>query len=309
MSALIEVILPVFFVIGFGYLARRVLGASQTLFEGAMAFAQSYALPVLLFRGISNLHLGETFDPLMLTAFYTGVVAGFLAGLFGARVLFHRPWPDSVAVAFAAAFSNGGLLGLPITERAYGSEALAYNFAIIAFHAPFVYLIATTAMEIVRAGGRSLGATVLSVLRAMSRNPMLIGIVLGALWNVTGLTMPGAAANAVDLVAAAAIPTALFGLGGILATYRPEGDLRLVAWIAAVSLLMHPAITYGLGHAFALSQGAIRSSVLMAAMAPGVNAYVFASLYGVAKRITASAVLVGTAGSILTAWAWLWVLG
>ncbi|SMH53225.1 AEC family transporter [Maritimibacter sp. HL-12] len=309
MSVLIEVILPVFIVIGFGYLARRALGAPESLFEGAMGFAQGFAFPVLLFRGISRLDLGETFDPFMLSAFYTGVVVGFFAGLFGARLLFRRPWPDSVAVAFAAAFSNGGLLGLPITERAYGVEALAYNFAIIAFHAPFVYLISTTAMEIVRAEGRSVGATVMQVSRSMSRNPMLIGIVLGALWNLSGLTMPGTMAGAVDMVAGAAIPTALFALGGILASYRPEGDIRLVIWVSGVSLLLHPAITWGLGHAFAIPEGAIRSSVLMAAMAPGVNAYVFASMYGVAKRVTATAVLVGTAASILTAWGWLTVLG
>jgi len=309
MSALLEVILPVFLVIGFGYGARALLKTPDILFEGAMGFAQAFAFPVLLFRGISQLDLGQTFDPFMLTAFYTGVVAGFFAGLFGARFLFGRAWPDSVAVAFATAFSNGGLLGLPITERAYGVEALSYNFAIIAFHAPFVYLLATTAMEIVRADGRSVVATVASVVRAMAKNPMLIGIVLGALWNVGGLVMPSPMASAVDLVAGAAIPTALFGLGGILAAYRPEGDLRLVAWIAAVSLLMHPALTYGLGHAFSLSDGAIRSSVLMAAMAPGVNAYVFASLYGVAKRVAATAVLIGTAASLITAWGWLAVLG
>lgn len=309
MSVLLDVILPVFLVIGFGYAARRFLGASDSLFEGAMGFAQGFAFPVLLFRGISRLDLAETFDPFMLTAFYTGVVVGFFAGLFGARLIFGRPWPDSVAVAFAAAFSNGGLLGLSITERAYGTEALAYNFAILAFHAPFIYLIATTAMEIVRAGGRSLGATVLQVARAMSRNPILIGIVLGALWNVTGLAMPGAAASAIDLIAGTAIPTALFALGGIIAAYKPEGDLRLVLWVAGVSLLLHPAITWGLGHGFGLSEGAIRSAVVMAAMAPGVNAYVFASMYGVAKRVAATAVLVGTAASILTAWGWLTVLG
>ena len=32
-------------------------------------------------------------------------------------------------------------------------------------------------------------------------------------------------------------------------------------------------------------------------------------MYGVAKRVAATAVLVGTAASILTAWGWLTVLG
>jgi hypothetical protein len=47
----------------------------------------------------------------------------------------------------------------------------------------------------------------------------------------------------------------------------------------------------------------------MASMAPGVNAYVFANMYGTAKRTAATAVLVGTAASILSVWGWLWVLG
>ena len=308
MQTLIVVILPVFLVIGFGYGARRGLGARESLFEGLMAYAQGFAFPVLLFRGVSQLHLGETFDPPMLAAFYIGVSAGFLAGLLGARFLFHRPWPDSIAIAFATAFSNGGILGLPITERAYGTEALVYNYAIIAFHAPFVYMLGVTAMEIARAEGRSAGATMLSVLRSMSRNPMVIGIGLGAAVNLTGLPLPGAVVSAVDMVTASAIPTALFALGGVLAAYRPEGDLRLVAYIVAVSLVLHPAIVFGLAQLFDIGIGQTRSAVLMAAMAPGVNAYVFANMYGVAKRVNATAVLAATVVSILTIWLWLSVL-
>ncbi len=43
-------------------------------------------------------------------------------------------------------------------------------------------------------------------------------------------------------------------------------------------------------------------------MAPGVNAYIFANMYGVAKRVAASAVLVATAASLATTWVWLNVL-
>ena len=43
-------------------------------------------------------------------------------------------------------------------------------------------------------------------------------------------------------------------------------------------------------------------------MAPGVNAYLFANMYGVAKRVAASAVLIATALSVLTVWGWLSIL-
>lgn len=309
MGSLLDVVLPVFLVMGFGYVAAWKLGLSEKTVDALMTFAQGFAFPVMLFRGISRLHLGETFDPAMLGAFYIGVIVGFFAGLVGARYIFKRPWEDSVAVAFAAAFSNGGLLGLPITERAYGTDALAFNYAIIAFHAPFVYTLAVTAMEIVRAEGRSAAATAFSVVKSMLKNPFVIGIGLGAFVNVTGLPIPATVSGAVDMIASAAIPVALVGLGGVLYRYRPEGDLKLAAWIAGVSLLLHPATVLGLSQLFGLAEGPTRSAVLMAAMAPGVNAYVFANMYSVAKRVAATAVLVGTALSVFTVWFWLGVLG
>jgi len=309
MGALLDVILPVFLVLGFGYVAAWKLGLNEKAVDGLMTFAQGFAFPVMLFRGISRLHLGETFDPLMLGAFYLGVLASFFAGLYGARYLFRRPWQDSVAIAFAAAFSNGGLLGLPITERAYGTDALAFNYAIIAFHAPFVYTLSVTAMEIVKAEGRGVVETAFSVIKSMIRNPFVIGIGLGAIVNVTGLPLPATVTSAVDMIASATIPVALVGLGGVLYRYRPEGDLRIAIYVAAISLLLHPAVVLGLSHLFNIGIGPTRSAVLMAAMAPGVNSYVFANMYGVAKRVAATAVLVGTALSIFSVWLWLGMLG
>ena len=49
----------------------------------------------------------------------------------------------------------------------------------------------------------------------------------------------------------------------------------------------------------------MRSAVVTASMAPGVNAYLFANLYGAAVRSAASGVLIATALSILTIWGWL----
>jgi len=37
-------------------------------------------------------------------------------------------------------------------------------------------------------------------------------------------------------------------------------------------------------------------------MAPGLNAYIFANMYGRAKRVAASTVLIVTAGSVFTIW-------
>jgi predicted permease len=140
------------------------------------------------------------------------------------------------------------------------------------------------------------------------RNALVIGIGLGFAVNLTGVPMPGVVNDALDLLIRAALPTALFGLGGVLVRYRLEGDLRVIGWVCAVSLLLHPAIVWTLGTVTGLSTDAFRSAVVTAAMPPGVNAYIFAAMYGVAMRVAASAVLIATALSVVTAWGWLQVL-
>lgn len=311
MSALLDVILPVFLVIGFGWIAARASLFSESAVDGLMRFAQNFAVPCLLFRSIAQLDLSATFDLRLFASFYAGALAGFALGFIGARVLFGRPVTDAVAIGFCATFSNTLLLGLPITERAYGPEALAANYAIIAVHSPLLYTIGIMAMEVAlsHGQGKTPARLVGQAARAIATQPLVIGIALGFAVNLSGLALPGALWSAVNLIAPAAIPAALFGLGGVLYRYRPEGDMKAIAMVVALSLVVHPAITFGLGRwAFGLTTDQLRSAVVTGAMAPGVNAYLFAHMYGAAKRVAASAVLIGTGTTILTAWGWLHIL-
>ncbi len=301
MSALVSVILPVFIVLGFGYLARWRDYFSDAGVDGLMKFAQSFAIPCLLFRAIAGLDLGQDFDLSLLLSFYSGAFTGFVAGIIGACLLFARTWEDSVAIGFCGLFSNSLLLGLPITERAYGPDALTANFAIISVHAPFCYLIGISTMEIVRARGQTLALLPAKIGRAIFSNSLIIGISLGFAVNLTGLPLPVVLTDALDLIIRAALPAALFGLGGVLYRYRPEGDMRTILFIVAVSLVLHPTVVWIVGRQTGLSTEAFRSAVITAGMAPGINAYLFANMYGAARRVAASAVLIGTALSIFTA--------
>ncbi|MEM8539016.1 MAG: AEC family transporter, partial [Pseudomonadota bacterium] len=162
-----------------------------------------------------------------------------------------------------------------------------------------------TVMEIVRARGQAVTSLVPRVLKAMFSNALIIGIVAGFAVNLLGLTLPQTLNDALDLMVSAALPAALFGLGGVLVSYRPEGDLRIVLYICLVALLLHPLITRVLGLSLGVPVDATRSAVLTAAMAPGINTYIFASMYGRAMRVAATTVLVATVLSIVTVWLWL----
>ena len=294
-QSLIDVILPVFLVIGAGYTATRSGYFKESYVDGLMHFTQGFAIPCLLFLAIANLDLSASFDPRLLASFYSAAGLCFIAGMVGARFIFKRDWEDAVAIGFCCLFSNSVLLGLPITERA--------------FHSPFCYCVGITVMEVFRNRGHGGTRMVTSVLSAMFKNALILGISLGFIVNLTGFMIPAVVDEALNLITRAALPGALFALGGVLVKYRPEGDLRTILFVCCISLMVHPSLVWLFGSTLALPQDLFRSGVLTAAMAPGFNAYIFANMYGRAKRVAASSVLIGTAASIMTVWLWLTLLG
>ncbi|MBF9032438.1 AEC family transporter [Rhodobacterales bacterium HKCCE3408] len=309
MGDVLAVILPVFLVIGAGFVAVWRGLFSDEAVEGLNVFTQKFAIPCLLFSAIATLDLGEDFDARLLLSYYTGSTISFTAGLVGGRYLVRRPWTDAVAIGFACLFANSVLLGLAVTERAYGADALAPNYAIVSIHAAFCYAIGIVAMEIARAGRSGPVTLARNVGRAILGNALMIGIGLGFAVNLSGLPIPGIVDDALSLMIRAALPAALFGLGGVLYRYRPEGDAATIALICVVSLLLHPVIVFAMGSLVTgLTAGQLRSAVITASMAPGVNSYLFANMYGAARRAVASSVLIGTALSILTASAWIALL-
>jgi predicted permease len=308
--AILLVVLPVFLVMGGGYLAARSGVFSSAAVDGLMVYAQTFAVPCLLFRGLVDLDLGAVFNARLLVSFYVGATVAFTLAVIAERRIFRRRPGEAVAIGFGALFSNSVLLGLPIMERAYGPGALAPNFAIISIHAPFCYLVGITAMEIARADGAGLIATARAIGRTVFRNALMIALALGFAVNLSGLELPGPVRAALDMVADSALPGALFALGGVLTRYAVRSSLGEAGTISFLSLVLHPAIAYLLSAwVFDLPEDFVRAAVVTAAMAPGVNTYVFASLYARGQAQAASAILLATGLSVLTISAWLTLLG
>ena len=305
MSTLLDVIIPVFLIVGSGYCAVWFRLFSTETIDGLMKFSQNFAIPILLFNAISKVDLVNVFDLNLFFSFYFGATAGFLIGFFGSHYLFSRPLEDSVAIGFCCLFSNTVMLGLPITERAFGEDALQHNFAIVSIHAPFCYFLGITVMELIKTSEKSISKKSMVIFKAMFSNALVVGIVLGFLVNIFEVILAKSIQSSVDMITAVALPAALFGMGGVLYQYRPEGDIGPIIMICFVSLLIHPAIVWITGLNLELNNMQLKSAVLTAAMAPGINTYVFANMYGKAKRAASTGVLISTALSIGTVWIWL----
>jgi len=301
---ILNIVAPVFLVIALGYLAVRSGITTAESIDQLMKFAIQFAIPCLLFRATSTIDLDVAFGWRMMLAYYLAASACFIAAFLVVKNFFKRRPGEAVGIAFAALFSNLVMLGLPISERAWGVDNMAPSYALVAVNAPICYLIGITAMEYLRADGRGVTETSRIVLRAMFRNSLMIGIGLGFIVNLGGIALPGALLAAIELLARAALPVALFALGGVLTRYTLSKSLGEAGLIVTLSLVVQPAITLLLSWQFQLPEATTRSIVLMSAVAPGLNAYLFASMYDRGTEVAASAVLLSTilAGFTVSAW-------
>lgn len=308
--ALLIIVLPVFLVVGCGYVLVRARVFPADGVDLLVKFATGFAVPVLLFRAMYQLDLGVIAAWQHYASFYGAALASFALGIVLARLIWKRRPGEAVAVGFCALFSNSVLLGLPIMERAYGAGALAQMYALLAVHTPICYFVGILSMEFSRRDGAPVHLALRRTIEAMFKNALTIGLALGLLLNVAGVVLPLPVLAAVDMISNAALPVALFGLGGVLTRYALRGDFSEAITVSLISILVHPALAWLLSaHVFGMGEQFVRAAVVMAAMPTGLNGYIFAALYGRAVRTSASTVLIATVLSLLSIPFWLAVLG
>lgn len=309
-AALLTIVMPVFLVVGAGYAAVRFRIFPDAGVDPLVRFATGIAVPVLLFRAMYNLDLAAAIRWDHLASFYIAALVCFFGAMAAARLGWRRRPGEAVSVGFLAFFSNTVLLGLPIIERAYGAPELEAAFAIVAMHAPFGYLVGILTMEFMRRDGAPLSTALKRTASGMFQNALTIGIAAGLAVNLSGFRLWEPVEGAVDMVARAALPVALFGLGGVLTRYALKRALGEATMASGFSLLVHPFLAWVLAaHVFGLPEPFVRSAVVIAAMPAGVNGYVFAQMYDRAVGTAASGVLLATLLSVGTITFWLAFLG
>jgi len=310
MLQIVNVVLPVFAIIALGYGAVRLRLYPTEGVRGLVAFVNNFATPCLLFEAMLRSDFGSTFNPGVIVPFYVGALFSLLCGSLIAWRWFGARPGESITSGFSAMFTNTVLIGIPVLHRAYGDAALPTVFSIIAFHAPMLITLGMIVMELVRRDGGSLARSLAAALVRIVRNPLLWGVALGLAANWAQLDIPEPGMAFLDMMAAAVLPAALFGMGGALNEYRVSDSWVQASAMSVFKLVVHPIIAYVLMlHVLHVPFEIARYGILLAAMPTGINAYVFATYYERGVNVAANVVLVSTIASMATVAAWLYILG
>ena len=309
MAGLLSLCLPIFAVIGLGWLAAaKTRLAPPVMVEAVGAFSFMFALPAMLLRLMANQPLAEVFDPVFFAAYLACCLAVLfttlgLAWLVLRRRRDHAP-QAAAGIGAAAAFGNVGYLGPPLLLSLMppGQVSGPLAMAIIA-EVTVVLMLGDVLMARGAAGGNGPGP-VGRALRALSRNPVILAIAAGAALGASGTPIPDPVDRFLAFLGNAAGPTALFALGGTLGRLRFRRRLLTAATgISAGKLVLYPALAWlalgpwGLG----FEPGWVAAGTLMAAMPIAANAFILAQRHDVAVEEISTAVMLSTLLSVL-AW-------
>ncbi len=301
MQILLDIIVPVFAVVFIGYAAARRGWLSKAGAEGLGAFVFNFAIPAMLFRAMATRAMPDPIDWGFLIAYFGGGYLVWALGMVVSRQGFRRDFSEASVAGMGAAFGNTVMLGAPLALMTYGEAGLLPAFLIISFHTWQLFAVVTALVEGASGNRARLLDIPRNIVRGLASNPILIGLVAGVLWNLSGLPLPAVVDGIAGMLGKAAIPCALFAMGASLAAYRIRGALGEASVTVVLKLVLHPLAVYLLGtYVFALEAMWRDVAVLMAAMPVGVNVYLFAQRYDVGTAPAATAIVVSTAVSVLT---------
>ena len=317
MQIILTVIVPIFAVIAVGFLASRLKLLEDSVGEGLAKFVFVIAVPALLFRTLATANFAGANPLLLWFAYFLGVALTWTPATIAVRRLTGTDRRTSIIAGISASFANTVFVAIPAVQRAYGDAGLEALFLIIAIHMPVMMTVATLLMERAArldalasgtvATNISVAATLKRIALNLSRNAIIVGILSGLLWRLTGLALPGAIEDVIRLLGSTAGPVSLFAMGMSLTRYGLRGGIGSALIVSGLSLLFMPAIVYAIGYEL-LPPLWLKVAVLTAACPAGVNCYLFASYFKSGEKLAATSILVTTLLSVVTLAAWLAIL-
>ena len=300
MDVLFSIVLPIFALIGVGWVARRAAWMGS---EGALElnrFVVYLGMPALLFQIMAKASFRDLAQPGFIAAFGIGS-----AVIYAATVLVrHRHGghlADASLEGLNAGYANTGFIGFPLCLAAFGPASMTPVTITVILTVCVLFGVAVAVVEFGVQQGGSPAAIGAKVMVSLAKNPMVLAPVLGALFAETGVDLPEGPNRFLTLLASAASPVALVSLGVFIADARARPRWPALSAQVALKLVGQPLLTWVLARwVFHLPPLQLAVAVVIAALPTGTGPFMLANMYGREAGNIAGSILVSTVVSVLT---------
>lgn len=301
MEIIIGIIVPVFGIVGIGYGAARLGWFKPEATRGLSTFVFDFAIPAMLFRTMATTALPAQVEWGYLISYFGGGYGAWAIGSLLSYLVFRRRGAEPAIAGMTGGFSNTVMLGVPLVLTAFGDRATLPLFLIIACHSWQLLSVVTVQAEASIGARDEMRRLPVNVARGLVRNPIIIALLGGVLYNLAGLPLPHVVDTLTETLGRAALPCAVFAMGASLAGYRIAGSIGEAGIGVALKLVLHPALVWVLAtHVFAVDPLWRDVAVILASLPVGINVYLMAQRYQAGLAPAVTAVLISTALSVFS---------
>jgi len=319
-AAVLAKLLGLFVTVALGYIAARLHWLARpgegdpARLLGNVAFY--LFVPALLLRTTVRLDLAHM--PWgTIAAFFVPVLLLVMAVYGWGRLRRSAEGAAAPSVrAISATFGNSVQVGIPFAAALFGESGLAIHIALVSLHALLLLTLLTLLVELDLARERHAqgqGAALWRTLGHTARNtfihPVVLPVVVGLLWNLSGVGLPPVLDDTLATLAAAVVPVCLVLIGVNLESYGLQGQWRGTLASSALKLLVLPALVLLVARwGFGVQGLPLAVLGMMAALPAGSNVLIFAQRYETLQAEATATIVVSTVAFVATASLWMAVL-
>jgi len=297
MTSSLAIVFPVFALIALGYGFGRSGRFGPGVVKGITEFTFTLAVPALMFKTVATASFPAGAAVGVWASFFGALAVGWLLATVATRTVLGRPSADAAAISLSATYGNVVMLGIPLCYNAYGPAAATAIAILMTLHTPTLWFAGSLHMALASGdeNRRSVPELLYDVGRELVRNPIVLAVIGGIVWQWTGIGLDPTIDRTLGLLGQAGIPCSLVALGLSLVAFEIKGQAPTLALIIVTKQLAVPLVAATLaGLVFQLDPVTTGVVVLFAATPAGANAYLFASRYQRAVNSTSGAVALGT---------------
>jgi hypothetical protein len=228
----------------------------------------------------------------------------FLISILAEALKFGRK--KKYAMLLAGLFMNGGNYGIPVVLFTLGNEGFIYAMMVMVIMSIYMNTIGL----FIAASGAKEGMSKKKVLLKTIKMPIISAIVLGVLFRIFDITLPGTVVDTISFMADAAIPLIMIVLGIQLSyiTFR-NIEYRAVISLVVCRLILSPMLALAINYLLGLNGTTLGAVlVLVAAMPTAANTTIFSVSYNVEPELVSSTTLISTILSLVTLPIWFYLL-
>ena len=288
MEPILNTVLPVFGMIVLGYVFTRARIFDAASGRGISLFVFNVAIPALLFKTVATMEPQQAAPWGLWMAFFGGLALTWVAAALVSRAVPSLDVSGGAAASMAAGFGNLALLGTPLALSHFGPQAALPLGMILSVHAPILWFAAMLHRAMFQTQASvSIGRTAKDLFVNLATNAIVLGLLAGTLWRVTGLSIH---------------PIFATMLGVSLAGYSLKGSWSGMFSLIALKMVLMPVLVFLMvRYLVALPPLWAQVAVLFAAMPTGANAFLFSQRNEEAVAAVSGAITLGTGLAAISA--------